>query len=93
MSSDAIEEDLSHFEANSIFSPSMPTTDISFELISKPILDPDDPFYILSSKNYDGPRNPLRHPKHRSHEAHKEEQEEQRHALLQVKNGWIRPNP
>jgi hypothetical protein len=48
MSSDAIEGGSSHLEANTIFSPSMPTLDVSFEPISKPILDPDDPSYILS---------------------------------------------
>ena len=60
--SDAIGEP-SHVEANPIFSPSMPTTDISFE----PILDLDDPSYALSPKSHDDPRNPLRHPKKRNH--------------------------
>ena len=79
MSSDPIEGEQSHFEANPIFSPSMPTIDISFEPIFQPILDLDDPSYALSSKFYDDPRNPLRQPKHRNHEGHKEDQEEQRY--------------
>ena len=41
MSSDAIEGEPSH-KANPIFSPSMPTTDTSFEPISEPMLDPDE---------------------------------------------------
>jgi len=55
----------------------MPTTNIYFEPISKPNLDPDDPAY----EPYDDPiidfGNPLRHPKHGSHEGHKSDQEEQ----------------
>ena len=43
MSSDAIEGEPSHLEANPIFSPSIPTLDVLFEHISQPILDPDDP--------------------------------------------------
>ena len=75
MSSDAIEGELSHL-GNPIFSPSMPTTDISSERISKPILDLDDLSYALSPKTHDDPRNPPRHPKHGSHEGHREDQEE-----------------
>ena len=52
--SDAIEGEPSHVEANPIFSPSMPTTDISFE----PILDLNDPSYALSHESHDDPRNP-----------------------------------
>ena len=78
MSSDAIEGEPSHLEANPIFSPSIPTLDVLFEPISQPILDPDDPSYALSPKTPDDPRNPLRQLKHRSHEGHKEDQEEQR---------------
>ena len=55
MTSDAIEGEPSHLEANPIFSPSMPTTNISFEPISKPILDPDDPSYALSPESHDDP--------------------------------------
>jgi hypothetical protein len=68
----------------------MATTDISFELISKPILDLDDPSYILSSETHD---DPLRHPKHRSHEAHKEELEEQwqqlEHSCVVASEEWM----
>ena len=77
MSSDAIEGEPIHLEANPIFSPSMTTLDVLSEPISKPILDPDDPFYALSPKSHDDPRNPLRQPKHRDHEGHKDDQEEQ----------------
>ena len=42
MSSDAIEGEPIHLEANPIFSPSMPTLDVSYEPISKSILDLDD---------------------------------------------------
>ena len=77
MTSDVIEGDLSHVEANPIFSPSMPTTNISFEPISKPVLDLDDSSYALSPETHDDPRNPLRYPKHRSHEGHKDDQKEQ----------------
>ena len=73
MSSDAIEGELSHLKVNPIFSPSISTLDV----LSKPILDLDDPSYILSPKSHDDPRNPLRYPKHRSHEDNKEDQEEQ----------------
>ena len=72
MSSDAIEGGPSHSKANPIFSPSMPTTDISFEPISEPILDPNESSYVLSPESHDDPRNPLRHPKHRSHEDNKD---------------------
>ena len=88
MTSDAIEGEPSHVEANPIFSPSMPTTDISFEPISKPILELDDSSYALSPKTHDDPRNPPRHPKHRSHEDHKDDQEEQRQWLECIKN-WL----
>ena len=70
MTSDAIEGEPSHVEANPIFSPSMPTTDISFE----PILDLDESPDVLFPESHDDPRNLLRHPKHRSHEGHKEDQ-------------------
>ena len=74
MSSEPIEGEPSHLEAIPIFSPYMPTLDVSF----KHILDPDDSSYALSPKTHDDPRNPPRHPKHRSHEGHKEDQEGQR---------------
>ena len=47
MSSDAIEGGPNHLKANPIFSPSMPTLDVSPEPISKPIIDPDDSLYAL----------------------------------------------
>ena len=77
MSSESIEGEPIHLEANPIFSPSIPTLDVLFEPISQPILDHDDPSYALSPKSHDDPRNPLRQPKHRSHEDHKDNQEEQ----------------
>ena len=51
----------------------MPTLDV----LSEPILDPDDTSYALSPKSHDDPRNPLRQPKHRNHEGHKDDQKEQ----------------
>ena len=77
MSSDAVEGEPSHLEGNPIFSPSMPTLDVSYEPISKPILDPNDSLYALFPKSHDDPRNPLRQPKHRNHEGSMEDQEEQ----------------
>ena len=74
MSSDAIEGESSHLEANPVFSPSIPTLDVS----SKPILDPDDSSHALSPESHDDPRNLLRHPKHRSHEDYKDDQEDPR---------------
>ena len=74
MSSDAIEGEPSHLETTPILSPSMPILDVP----TKPILDPDDPSYILSPKSHDDPRNQLRQPKHRSHEGQKDDQEMQR---------------
>ena len=71
MSSDAIEGKPSHLEANTIFSPSMLATDISFE----PILNPDESPDALTPKSCDDSRNPLRHPKHRSHEDYMDDQE------------------
>ena len=76
MSNQPIEGEPSHLEAIPIFSPSIPTLDVLSEPISQPILDSDDPFYALSPKSHDDPRNPLRHPKHRSHEDYEDEQEE-----------------
>ena len=80
MTSDAIEGEPSHLEANPIFSPSMLATDISFE----PILDPD----ALTPKSRGDPRNPLRHPKHRSHEYYEDYQEEPWQWLEDVKNSY-----
>jgi hypothetical protein len=47
MSGEPIEGEPSHLEAIPIFSPSMPTLDISSEPISKLILDPNDSLYAL----------------------------------------------
>ena len=82
MSSEPIEGEPSHLEAIPIFSPSMPTLDVLF----KPILDPDDSSYSVSTKTHDDPRNPLRHPKHRSHEDYEDDQEEPRQWQEDVKN-------
>jgi len=60
MSSEPIEGEPSHLEEIPIFSPYMPTLDVSFKFI----LDPDDSSYALSPKTHDDPRNPPRHPKH-----------------------------
>ena len=84
MSSDAIEGGPSHLEATTIFPPSMPTLDVSFN----PILDLDDPSYALSPKSHDDPRNPLRQPKNRSYEDYKNDQEEPRQWLEDVKNSY-----
>ena len=84
MSSDAIEGEPSHLEANPIFYPSMLATDISFE----PILDPDESPNALTPKSRGDPRNPLRHPKHRSHEDYEDEQEEPWQWLEDVKNSY-----
>ena len=99
MSSNDIEGELSHL-ANPIFSPSMPTLDVSSEPIFKPILDHNESPYDLSPKSHDDPRNPLRQLKHRSHEDHKDDQEEQRQWLECIKNsyallkiGWTRTKP
>ena len=88
MSSDAIEGELSHL-ANPIFSPSMPTLDVSSKPTFKPILDPDESSYDLSPKFHDDPRNPLRQLKHRSHEGHKDDQKEQRQWLECIKNLYV----
>ena len=77
MSSKTIEGGPSYLEAIPILSPSMPILDVLSNHISKPILDPDDPSYILSPKSHDDTKNPLRYPKHRSHEEKKEDQKEQ----------------
>ena len=63
MSSETIEGEPSYLEAIPVLSPSMPILDVSSEHISKPILDPDDPSYALSSRSHDDPRNPTKTPK------------------------------
>jgi hypothetical protein len=57
MSSDVIEGRLSHL-ANPNFSPSMTTLDV----LSEPILDPDNPSYAHFPKSHDDPKNPLKQP-------------------------------
>ena len=84
MSSEPIEGEPSHLEAIPIFSPYMPTLDVSF----KPILDSNDSSYALSPETHDDPRNLPRHPKYRSHEGHKDDQEEQRQWLECIKNTY-----
>jgi hypothetical protein len=59
MPSDAIEGELSHLGVNYIFSLSMPTLEVSPELISQPILNPDDPSYALSPKFHNDPRKSM----------------------------------
>jgi hypothetical protein len=48
MSSDAIEGEQSHLESTPMFSFSMPTLDMKFKSIFKPILDPYESSYALS---------------------------------------------
>jgi hypothetical protein len=67
MSSNAIEGEPSHLEANPIFSLSMPILDVLSEPISQPILDPDDLSYALPPKSHDDPRNSLRQSMRRRH--------------------------
>ena len=47
MSSETIEGEPNYLEAIPILSLSMPILDVSSEHISKPILDPDDPFTLF----------------------------------------------
>jgi hypothetical protein len=84
MSSDAIEGEPSHLRSIPFLFPSMPIIDI----LSQPILDPDDSSYALFPKTHDDPRNLPRHPKHRSHEDHKDDQEELRQWLECMKNSY-----
>jgi len=67
-------------EVKPIMSPSMPTSDKSFEPISKPILDLYDPLCPLPSESYGDPvidsRDSLRHPRHEIHKGHKFDLEE-----------------
>ena len=67
----------------------MPTLDVSYEPISKPILDPDNSLYALFPKSHDDPR----HPKHRNHEGSKYDQEEQQqqsgHSCVVTSKEWL----
>ena len=89
MSSDVIEGEPSHVEAIPIFSPSMPTTNISFEPIFEPILEPDDSLYAHFPESHDDPRN----PKHRNHEGSKDNQEKQQqrldHSCIVASKEWM----
>jgi hypothetical protein len=84
MPSDIIEGEPSHLRVNSIFSPSMPTLEVSCE----PILDPDDPSYALSPKSHNDPRNPQTQPNHRSHENHMDNKQELLQWLEYIRN-WL----
>jgi hypothetical protein len=86
MLSDAIEGKRNHLESTPIFYPSMPSPDVKFERIFKPILDPYDSPYALSPKTHGDPRNPLRYPTYRNHLDHKKDQEEQHQCLKSIKN-------
>jgi len=85
VSSEPIEGEPSYLKTIPILSPSMPTTNICFEPISKPILDPDDPSKALPPESYDDPiidfGNPLKQPRHGNNEGHKSDQEEHRQQL------------
>jgi hypothetical protein len=73
---EAIEGETSNLEIIPNLSSSMPTTNIYFEPIFKPNLDPNDPPY----ESFDDPiidsGDPLIHPKHGSHEGYKSDLEE-----------------
>jgi len=86
ISSDAIEGEQSHLEATVILSPSMPTLDIEYKPMSKPILDQYGLFYALSPKPPDDSRNPSRYPMHRNHQDHMEDRGEQHPWLESIKN-------
>ena len=68
-------------EVKPILSPSIPISDMSFEPISKPILDLDDPKCALPSESYDDLvidfGDSLRHSRHGIHQDPKSNQEEQ----------------
>ena len=68
-----------------MLSPSMPTSNKSFEPISKPILDLYDPLCPLPSESYGDPvidsRDSLRHPRHEIHKGHKFDLEERQQQL------------
>ena len=86
MSSDAIEEERSHLEATLILSPYIPTFNIEYEPISKPILDHYGLFYALSPKPLDDSRNPSRYPMYKNHQDHIEDQDGQHPWLESTKN-------
>jgi hypothetical protein len=86
MSSDAIEGERNHLESTPIISPSMPSLDVKFEPIFKPILGPYDSPYALPPKTHGDPRNPLRYPMYRNHLDHMKDREEQHQWLKSIKN-------
>jgi hypothetical protein len=86
MLSDAIEGERNHLESTPIFSPSMPSPNVKFEPIFKPILDPYDSPYALPPKTHGDPRNPPRYLTYRNHLDHKKDREEQHQWLKGIKN-------
>jgi hypothetical protein len=86
MLNDAIEGERNHLESTPIFSPSMPSPNVKFEPIFKPILDPYDSFYAPSLETDDDPRNPCKHPTHRILQDHKEDQEQHHQWQKSIKN-------
>jgi hypothetical protein len=86
MSSDAIEGERSYLESTPNLSPSMPTLDIEYEPISKPILQHYGLFYVISPRPPDYSRNLSRYPMHRNHQDHIEVREEQHPWLESIKN-------
>jgi len=64
----------------------MPTLDIEYKPISKPILDHYGLYNALSPKPLDDSRNPSRYPMHRNHQDHIEDREEQHSWLESIKN-------
>jgi hypothetical protein len=64
----------------------MPSPDVKFEPIFKPILDPYDSSYDLPPKTHGDPRNPPRYPTYRNNLDHKKDQEEQHQWLKSIKN-------
>ena len=86
MSSDVVEGEQSHLSATLILSPSMPTLDIEYEPISKPILDHSSLYYALGPKPPDDSRDPSTYPVHRNHQDHKEDREEQRPWIETINN-------
>jgi hypothetical protein len=64
----------------------MPSPDVNFKHIFKPILDPYDSPYALPPKTHGDPRNPLRYLTYRNHLDHKKDREEQHQWLKSIKN-------
>jgi len=64
----------------------MPTLELEYEPISKPILDHYGLFYALPPKPRDDSINPSRYPMHRNHQDHIEDREKQHPWLESIKN-------